>query len=104
MNIVLIGLRGTGKTTVGKLLAQKLNRPFRDSDALIAEGAGQTIRQIFENTGESAFRDLESAVIAQLSQKDDQVLALGGGAVLRQENVAAFKTNALVVWLQADPQ
>jgi shikimate kinase len=102
MNIVLIGYRGTGKSTVGKLLAASLQRPFVDSDLVIVQRAGQTIKQIFEKGGETAFRELESEVIGALSQKDGHVLALGGGAILRPGNVTAFKTNAVVVWLQAD--
>jgi shikimate kinase len=104
-NIVLIGYRGTGKSTVGKLLAAKLHRPFVDADVLLVQRAGKTIKQIFDEPGgggEETFRDLESQIIAELSQKDGQVLALGGGAVLRRQNVAAFTTNSVVIWLRAD--
>ena len=78
--IVLVGFMGAGKTTVGRLLAAKLGRPFIDSDQVIEERAGMPIRQIFADMGEPAFRELEHAVIADLLAGPDVVLALGGGA------------------------
>ena len=102
MNIALIGYRGSGKTTIGKLLANRLWMDFVDTDALIAARAGKTIREIFDAGGEVAFRDLESAVIADVLTKDNQVVALGGGAILRPENLQRIKAAARVIYLQAD--
>jgi shikimate kinase len=104
MNIVLIGYRGTGKSTIGKRLASKLWRDFVDTDAAIVEQAGRTIREIFETQGETAFRDLESAAIAQAAARDNLVIAAGGGAVLRAENVTALKRGGKIIWLRADPE
>jgi shikimate kinase len=104
MNLVLIGLRGTGKTTVAQLLAQRLGWPWFDADAEIEARAGQTIAAIFAADGEAAFRDLESQIVAELACKPDAVLALGGGAVLRETNRQAIAAQGRVVWLTASPQ
>ncbi|HWB54860.1 MAG TPA: shikimate kinase [Tepidisphaeraceae bacterium] len=95
MNIVLIGYRGSGKTTVGKLLADRLKMPFVDTDDLIVRRAGQNIAAIFNRHGEQKFRDLETQALNESLQQDGQILALGGGAVIREENRNALK---------ADPQ
>ena len=102
MNIVLIGYRGSGKTAVGKLLAQKLGRAFVDTDELIVQRAGLIIKDIFAREGEAGFRQREAAAIAAACANDNQVIAAGGGAVLRAENVAAMKSNGNVIWLEAD--
>jgi shikimate kinase len=104
MNIILIGYRGTGKSTIGKRLADKLGRDFVDTDLLLVERAGKTIREIFDTEGEKSFRDRESAVIMDVAARDNLVVAAGGGAILRPENVAALKKNGKVIWLQADAQ
>ncbi len=104
MNIVLIGYRGTGKTTIGRKVASLLGRDFMDTDALIMDRAGKTIKDIFADGSESAFRELESAVIADASLRKDAVIATGGGAVLRPENVKALKANAKVIWLRGDAE
>ena len=91
MNLVLIGLRGTGKSTVGRLLAERLQRPFFDTDTLVQQRAGKTIREIFEQDGEAAFRALESAVVRECAQQRNAVLATGGGAVLDPQNTAALR-------------
>jgi shikimate kinase len=101
-NLILIGYRGTGKTTVGRLLANRLDWAFVDQDAVVEESAGQSIREIFATQGEQAFRDLESTVLAKLCQRDRQVLATGGGAILRLENRVLLKHAGFVVWLKAD--
>jgi shikimate kinase len=104
MNLFLIGYRGSGKTTVAAALAERLGWPWIDADAELERRAGQTIQQIFAQGGEPAFRDLESAVIADLAQRDRHILALGGGAVLREENRKALAGRGKFVWLQASPE
>ena len=101
MNIVLIGYRGSGKTIVGQELARLLRWPLVDTDAMIEKRAGRTIREIFAEQGEPAFRQLEVDVIAEVSQLDRRVISAGGGAVLRDENIQALKANGRLVWLTA---
>lgn len=98
-NIVLTGMPSSGKTTVGKALSELLGRSFVDSDVLIKEKAGMEIPVIFEKYGEKYFRDLESAVIEELSSKQSLVIATGGGAVLREENVRALSRNGRLFFL-----
>ena len=104
-HLVLVGLTGSGKTTIGRLAAERLGRPFVDTDAVIEERAGRSVRAIFAEDGESVFRDLESSVlIAALDTDEPCVIAAAGGAVLREENrMALRRTNARVVWLCAGP-
>lgn len=101
MNIVLIGYRGVGKSTIGRQLADRMGMQFVDSDDVIVRKAQKTIREIFAQGGESLFRDLESAVIDELAQRDNTVIAAGGGAVLRPANVEKLKVHGRIVWLQA---
>ena len=101
MNIVLIGYRGSGKTSIGKSLANKLWMQFVDTDAVIVEQAGKTIREIFEAEGEAGFRQRETAAIRVAAARDNYVIAVGGGAVLAAENVQVMKANGKVVWLRA---
>jgi shikimate dehydrogenase len=98
-NIVLIGMPGSGKTTVGKLLAARLSRPHVDTDGEIAAAAGTTIPEIFARQGEEAFRDRESEVIRRLAVRGGCVISTGGGAILRPENVAALRQNGKLFWL-----
>jgi shikimate kinase len=98
--IFLIGYRGAGKTTVARLLAEKLGWRWLDADAVLEERAGKSIRQIFTDDGEPAFRDLESAVLRDLGTLEEHVIATGGGVVLREENRAILK-KGIVVWLRA---
>jgi shikimate dehydrogenase len=102
-NIVLTGLPSSGKTTAGKRLAEITGRRFIDSDDVIIEREGVPISEIFSKRGEKAFRDIESEVIAELSKENGVIIATGGGAVLRKENVEALKTNGLIVFLDRDP-
>lgn len=104
MNIILIGYRATGKTTLARLLAEKLGWQWIDADIEIERRAGKTISQIFAEDGEPAFRDLESRVIADLCGQNQLVIAAGGGAPMRPENRRAMKSSGKVVWLQASPQ
>lgn len=101
-SIYLIGYRGTGKSTVARQLAEQLEAQAVDSDELIAQRAGCSIAEIFAQQGEPAFRDLEQQVVAELAAGEPQVVALGGGAVLREANRQAI-AGAPVVWLQASP-
>jgi shikimate kinase len=104
MNLVLIGLRGTGKSTIAEILAQRLGWDWCDADAEIERRAAKTIKQIFEAGGEPAFRDWETQVVTDLAQRERTVLALGGGAVLRPENRAAIARQGTIVWLTASPE
>ena len=97
-NIVLIGMPGSGKSTIGKALAEKLGRYFIDTDDVITEKHG-VISDIFANKGEVYFRDIETQAVKEASKKSGFVIATGGGAVLRKENVTALKQNGLVFFL-----
>lgn len=101
-SIVLVGLMGAGKTTVGRRLAQKLGLAFIDADAEIERAAGETIPEIFERRGESAFRDGERRVIARLLESGPQVLATGGGAFMDAATRAHIAARGISVWLRAD--
>lgn len=102
MNIVLIGFRGTGKTSVGKGLSEKLGLEFIDADDIIEERSGISIREIFQTKGESAFRLIESDVISELSKLDTKIIAAGGGAVLEYKNVKNLKRHGILILLEAD--
>jgi shikimate kinase len=105
MSVVLIGYRGSGKTTVGKRLADRLWQPFVDTDELVVRKAGKSIREIFEKEGEPAFRDLESTVVRDALMLQEHVISLGGGALLREENRAALKASGhKVVYLKCEPE
>src|SRR2546423_6519152 len=96
--IFLIGYRGTGKSSVARELAARLKYDCVDADEVIEREAGKTIAAIFADEGEAAFRDWESKVVAALSRKRQTVVALGGGAVLRDENRRAIRAAGPVVW------
>ncbi len=101
MNIVLIGYRGSGKTSIGKLLAARRDMAFADTDEWIVRQAGKSIQSIFADVGEKGFRDLESAAVQQLTAPGNTVIATGGGVVLRPENMSRLKEHGKVVWLKA---
>ena len=100
--IVLVGLMGAGKTTVGRRLASALGMPFKDADHEIEHAAGQTVSEIFEKYGEDHFRDGERKVIARLVSGEPCVLATGGGAFMNEETRALIKAKAVSVWLKAE--
>jgi shikimate kinase len=100
-NIVLIGFMGTGKSTVGRQLADDTGRSFQDIDLLIEERAGMTISDIFEQMGEKYFRELESRVLAEAVKGTDKILAAGGGVVLNPANVSVISQNAIIIALTA---
>jgi shikimate kinase len=104
-HIVLVGMMGSGKTTVGRVLASRLKRDLLDSDALVEEREGRTVRDIFADDGEDAFRAIETEVLTEsLAKPDGAVIAAAGGVVLRRENRDALQASgARVVWLRADP-
>ena len=104
MNVTLIGYRGTGKSTVARLLAERLGWKWVDADAYLEQKARQTISQIFDTEGEQGFRRRETEVITDLTGRDRTVLAAGGGAVLREENRQAICRSGLTVWLVASPE
>lgn len=99
LNLALIGMPGSGKTTVGRLLAKKLGRPFVDCDQRIVQSQGCAIAEIFSRQGEAAFRRLETATLAQIAKEGGQVIATGGGVVTRPENLRLLRQNSLLIWL-----
>lgn len=101
-NIVLIGMPGCGKTTIGRLLARQLHKEFIDADICIEEEAGCTIPEIFANNGEAAFREMESKVLANLGKRSCAVIATGGGCVTRAENYPYLHQNGTIVWIKRD--
>jgi len=101
MNIVLIGMRGSGKTTVGKILAQKLGRELIEMDELIARRAGLTIPHIVEKYGWERFRDIEEEITIEVAKRDNIINATGGGVVTSEQNIIKLKKNGLLVWLTA---
>lgn len=103
-NIVLTGMPGSGKTTVGTLLAKALDRPYWDTDALITGKTGQTPAQIIQAQGERAFRDVETEVIREVSARTGSVIATGGGAILRDENVELLRMNGKLCFLDRPVQ
>ncbi|HVT90432.1 MAG TPA: shikimate kinase [Tepidisphaeraceae bacterium] len=105
MSVILVGYRGSGKTTVGRKLAQSLWLKFVDVDDLIVDAAKKTIRDIFEQDGESRFRDLETQAVTKALTLADHIIAMGGGAILRDENRRLIKDSKMkCIYLRCDPQ
>jgi shikimate kinase len=103
-NVFLIGYRGTGKSVIAQRLALKLGWEWVDADVEIELCSGKSISQMFAGDGEEAFRDLEEAVVAKLCERESQVIALGGGAVLRPATRERIRRAGTVVWLTATPE
>lgn len=101
MNIVLIGYRGTGKSTVGRLLASRLGRQLVSTDAEIVKRAQRTVPEIIAQEGWEYFRDLESDICRELAGRDQLVIDTGGGAILRTQNIDALKKHGTLFWLTA---
>lgn len=101
-NLILVGMPGCGKTTIGRLLAEKTGKRFADSDALIEELAGKPIPRIFAEDGEDTFRTWETAALEQLGKQSGLVLATGGGCIKKPENHPHLHQNGTIVWLQRD--
>ena len=103
-SVFLVGLPGSGKSTVGRQLARRLGLPFVDSDQVIEQRIGSSIRAFFDREGEAAFRDLESEVIDDVTGGPQAVVATGGGAVLRPGNRACLHDRGCVVYLRSTPE
>jgi shikimate kinase len=104
MNVILIGYRCSGKTSVGKRLAENLGWPFVDTDDRLVEKHGRSVKEIVEDDGWEGFRRLERDVIQEVCARDNMVIATGGGAVLDPENVGAMQKSGRVIWLRVSPQ
>ncbi|MFW9811894.1 MAG: shikimate kinase [Candidatus Thorarchaeota archaeon] len=100
-NIGLIGFMGTGKSTIGKALAESTNKQFFDTDKIIEEKSGKTVSLIFEKSGENVFRRLESDVVVEVCQNESAVISFGGGVVLSSSNVETIRKSCVVVLLRA---
>ena len=100
-NIFLVGMMGSGKSTLGRALAQRLHVPFVDTDRVLVERTGVPVATIFEIEGEAGFRRRESAVLAELAGGDDHVVATGGGAILSPDNRLLMREGGTVVYLRA---
>ena len=103
-NLVLIGFMGTGKTSLGKLLANRLGRGFVDLDQKIERDAGMTIPKIFELHGEKYFRELEKKAVREVSERKNLVIATGGGTVKDAENVRLLKNSGVIICLTTEPE
>lgn len=101
-NVILVGMPGSGKSTLGKKLAQALNRPFYDLDEVIREESGRSPAQWIEEEGEAYFRDIETQLLAKLTAQHGNVIATGGGSVIRERNRDLMHQNGRVVWLQRE--
>ena len=101
-NIILIGMPGCGKSTVGKMLADKTGKVFVDADEEIVKAAGMSIPDIFATQGEAGFRQIETAVLSTLGQKSGQVIATGGGCVTQDKNYPLLHQNGTIYWLKRD--
>jgi len=102
MNVILIGHRATGKSSVGKALAEKLQVSFHDTDDLVEAASGRSIREMVAKEGWSCFRKTEKKIISELVNLPEGIIATGGGAVMDKENEAVLKKIGAVVWLNAD--
>lgn len=101
-NIILVGMPGCGKSTIGKLLSNQTNMQYVDADAYLTDKAGKPIPQIFSESGEDGFRKLETEVLAELGKRSGLIIATGGGCVTRPENYASLHQNGTIFWLQRD--
>ena len=103
-NVILTGFMGTGKTSLGKLLATRLGRPFVDIDKKIEDETQLSIPQIFEQFGEAHFRELEKAAVKELSERRGLVIATGGGTVKDEENIRLLKSSGIIICLTTKPE
>lgn len=103
MNIVLIGMPGCGKSSVGAMVARETNRDFFETDALVEEVEGRSISAIFAAEGEDYFRDIEAMIATDVSQVENAVISTGGGMILRPENMATLAATGVIVFIDRDP-
>ena len=103
-NLALIGFMGTGKSSVGRILASQLGFDFIDTDTLIEERTGKSVAEIFAQNGEASFREIERSLVKELGAKTGMVISTGGGLAANAENLSALKETALVVCLWASPE
>ncbi|CAN5292108.1 shikimate kinase AroK [soil metagenome] len=101
MPLWLVGMMGSGKTTIGRQVADRLDKPFRDTDQMIEDMAGMPITQIFDQEGEPGFRHREAEAVRIAARDDDAVIATGGGVLTQPENRLLLKSSGTVVWLRA---
>ena len=101
-NIVLVGMMGAGKTTIGELLATKLNRELKDIDRVIEQEQKKSIIEIFTDDGEEVFRKLESETIEKFSNMSDLIISTGGGALEKANNLSNLQKNGIIIYLKAD--
>jgi shikimate kinase len=104
MNIILIGYRGTGKSSVGRGLAERLQRPFYDTDDLVEAADGRSIREVVAERGWPFFRQMEKKIIHDLAGRPEGVVATGGGAVMDEGNADTLKKTGILIWLVADAE
>jgi shikimate kinase len=102
-HLLLVGMMGAGKTTVGRLVAERLHRPYRDSDAMVEEATGRTVPELFASDGEAAFRAAESDALRRAVVPPPAVISVAGGAVLDPANRVLLAESGTVVWLRAEP-
>lgn len=100
----LVGMMGSGKSSAGRLFAERLDSRFVDTDDVLTGRMGCSIAEFWGSRGEEAFRDMEAAVVAELESANDRVIATGGGVVLRKASVDAMRRSGLVIWLQASAE
>lgn len=103
-NIVLIGMSGSGKSTVGQMLAEKLNRPLLDIDAMVEAAEGRSISEIFSQEGESAFRSKEREQIALAARQKGAVIVCGGGAVIFEKNMLILEASGVIIYIDVSPE
>jgi shikimate kinase len=103
-NLAIVGFMGTGKSSVGRILADQLRFRFIDTDEMIEEAANKSINRIFQEDGESAFRELERRVVVHLEKQRGTIVSTGGGLITNVSNLVSLKTHALVVCLWASPE
>ena len=104
VNIILTGFMGSGKTEVGKRLAERLGYTFIDTDLLIEKKTGKSISDIFSKDGEPFFRDTETQILKELSGINEHVISTGGGIVTREENILHLRKTGFIIWLRASPE